>query len=53
MTDVLYVAAIIAFFAVMLGFVYLYGRKAGGPEFDVSGLAAESDVQDAPRPVTG
>jgi hypothetical protein len=34
MTDVLYVIAIIAFVAVMLGFMLLNGRRPDRPEFD-------------------
>ncbi|MGD0313370.1 MAG: hypothetical protein ABSC90_13020 [Acidimicrobiales bacterium] len=52
MTNVLYFAAIIAFFALMLGFVFCHGRKADSQEFEASGLSAEGDDHDALRSVT-
>jgi hypothetical protein len=53
MTDVLYISGIIAFVAVMLGFMFVYGRRTGGSEFDGSGPAATSDDGDARRSVAG
>ncbi len=41
MTDVLYFIAIIAFVAVMLGFMFLYGQSPDRPEFDAPGRAAD------------
>jgi hypothetical protein len=41
--DALYIAGIIAFFAVMLGFVFLYDRSAGYAGYDV---AEESSVRE-------
>jgi hypothetical protein len=53
MTDVLYVVTLIVFFAMMLGLVFLYGRRTCSPEFDASGLVAKSDGLDPLRSAAG
>lgn len=46
MTDALYIAACLAFFAVMLGFVFLYDQWVGGADFDTPGMSVEANEQD-------
>jgi hypothetical protein len=52
MTDVLYLAAIVAFFAVMVGVTGLCRRVVGSGDYDTSGIADSRVTEDEEhRPV--
>jgi hypothetical protein len=44
--DVLYIAGAIAFFALMITFVFRYDRSAGGGTYEVPGAPEEANGRD-------